>query len=96
MECQCLAQSDTEYALLSYPFYLGRMGSEVFYLLMGIGRAVYESTNKAIFADFFPGEAPAVAQYATVFRILLDWQDWAWAMMQTCADCPTGHCCFFC
>ena len=30
---------------------------EVFYVFMGIGRAVYESTNKAIFADFFPGEA---------------------------------------
>lgn len=30
---------------------------KVFYVLMGIGRAVYESTNKAIFADFFPGEA---------------------------------------
>ena len=30
-------------------------------VLMGIGRAVYESTNKAIFADFFPGEKSAGA-----------------------------------
>ena len=29
---------------------------------MGIGRAVYESTNKAIFADFFPGEKSAGAE----------------------------------
>lgn len=41
-------------------------GVLVFYLLMGIGRAVYESTNKAIFADFFPGEASAGA-FANVF-----------------------------
>merc|ERR1712166_942134 len=27
----------------------------VFYLLQGLGRGVYESTNKGIFADFFPG-----------------------------------------
>lgn len=26
------------------------------YVLMGVGRAVYESTNKAIFCNFFPGE----------------------------------------
>ena len=32
-----------------------------FKVLMGIGRAVYESTNKAIFADFFPGEKSAGA-----------------------------------
>lgn len=38
----------------------------VFYAIMGIGRAVYESTNKAIFADFFPGEKSAGA-FANVF-----------------------------
>jgi len=31
-------------------------GLVVFYVLQGLGRGVYESTNKAIFADFFPGE----------------------------------------
>jgi len=31
-------------------------GMVVFYVLQGLGRGVYESTNKAIFADFFPGE----------------------------------------
>lgn len=31
-------------------------GAIVFSVLMGFGRAVYESTNKAIFADFFPGD----------------------------------------
>jgi len=31
-------------------------GIVVFYLLQGLGRGVYESTNKGIFADFFPGE----------------------------------------
>lgn len=41
-------------------------GALVFYLFMGIGRAVYESTNKAIFVDFFPGEASAGA-FANVF-----------------------------
>jgi len=41
-------------------------GVLVFYVLMGIGRAVYESTNKAIFADFFPGEKSAGA-FANVF-----------------------------
>ncbi|CAK9014708.1 unnamed protein product [Durusdinium trenchii] len=41
-------------------------GVLVFYLLMGLGRAVYESTNKAIFADFFPGEKSAGA-FANVF-----------------------------
>ena len=34
-------------------------------VLMGIGRAVYESTNKAIFADFFPGEKSAGAERST-------------------------------
>jgi len=33
---------------------------------MGIGRAVYESTNKAIIADFFPGEKSPGA-FANVF-----------------------------
>lgn len=28
----------------------------IFYVLQGSGRAVYESTNKAVFSDFFPGE----------------------------------------
>ncbi|CAJ1453660.1 unnamed protein product [Effrenium voratum] len=41
-------------------------GALVFYGLMGIGRAVYESTNKAIFADFFHGEDSAGA-FANVF-----------------------------
>lgn len=31
------------------------------YVLQGMGRAVYESTNKAVFADFFPGEKSAGA-----------------------------------
>jgi len=31
-------------------------GMVVFYVLQGLGRGVYESTNKAIFADFFPGD----------------------------------------
>lgn len=31
-------------------------GIMVFYVLQGLGRGVYESTNKGIFADFFPGE----------------------------------------
>merc|ERR1712118_176791 len=33
-------------------------GLVVFYILQGLGRAVYESTNKAVFADFFPENAP--------------------------------------
>lgn len=41
-------------------------GSLVFYVFMGIGRAVYESTNKAVFADFFPGEKSPAA-FANVF-----------------------------
>lgn len=31
-------------------------GIMIFYVLQGMGRGVYESTNKGIFADFFPGE----------------------------------------
>jgi MFS family permease len=31
-------------------------GIMIFYILQGMGRGVYESTNKGIFADFFPGE----------------------------------------
>jgi len=42
------------------------VGVLLFYVLMGVGRAVYESTNKAIFADFFPGEKSAGA-FANVF-----------------------------
>jgi len=38
----------------------------IFYLLMGTGRAVYESTNKAIFADFFPGDK-APGAFANIF-----------------------------
>jgi len=38
----------------------------VFYILMGVGRAVYESTNKAIFADFFRWDESAGA-FANVF-----------------------------
>lgn len=41
-------------------------GACVFYIFMGVGRAVYESTNKAIFADFFPGEKSPAA-FANVF-----------------------------
>eukprot|EP00440_Ansanella_granifera_P052836 gb/GFBE01057288.1/.p1 GENE.gb/GFBE01057288.1/~~gb/GFBE01057288.1/.p1 ORF type:complete len:462 (+),score=97.70 gb/GFBE01057288.1/:1-1386(+) len=41
-------------------------GVLIFYVLMGVGRAVYESTNKAIFADFFQGEKSAGA-FANVF-----------------------------
>lgn len=41
-------------------------GTLVFYFLMGVGRAVYESTNKAIFADFFPGDK-SVGAFANVF-----------------------------
>lgn len=32
------------------------LGILLFYLLQGCGRGVYESTNKGLFADFFPGE----------------------------------------
>lgn len=38
----------------------------LFYVMMGIGRAVYESTNKAIIADVFPGDK-APAAFANVF-----------------------------
>jgi len=41
-------------------------GALIFYVCMGVGRAVYESTNKAIFADFFPGEKSPGA-FANVF-----------------------------
>jgi MFS family permease len=41
-------------------------GVVIFYILMGIGRAVYESTNKAVFADFFPGPK-SVGAFANVF-----------------------------
>lgn len=41
-------------------------GAFVFYILMGIGRAVYEGTNKAIFADYYPGEQSPGA-FANVF-----------------------------
>eukprot|EP00930_Biecheleria_cincta_P085744 TRINITY_DN75111_c0_g1_i1.p1 TRINITY_DN75111_c0_g1~~TRINITY_DN75111_c0_g1_i1.p1 ORF type:complete len:476 (-),score=85.63 TRINITY_DN75111_c0_g1_i1:66-1493(-) len=41
-------------------------GVLIFYVLMGIGRAVYETTNKAIFADFFPGDK-APGAFANVF-----------------------------
>jgi len=41
-------------------------GALIFYIFMAIGRAVYESTNKAIFADFFPGEKSPGA-FANVF-----------------------------
>eukprot|EP00933_Yihiella_yeosuensis_P033838 TRINITY_DN2745_c1_g2_i1.p1 TRINITY_DN2745_c1_g2~~TRINITY_DN2745_c1_g2_i1.p1 ORF type:complete len:458 (+),score=86.32 TRINITY_DN2745_c1_g2_i1:80-1453(+) len=42
------------------------LGALIFYALMGVGRAVYESTNKAMFADFFPGEKSPAA-FANVF-----------------------------
>lgn len=41
-------------------------GVIVFYVFMGVGRAVYESTNKAIIADFFPKEQSPSA-FANVF-----------------------------
>lgn len=41
-------------------------GVVLFYVLMGIGRAVYESTNKAIVADIFPGDK-APGAFANVF-----------------------------
>lgn len=41
-------------------------GVLIFYGFMGVGRAVYESTNKAIFADFFPGDKSPGA-FANVF-----------------------------
>jgi MFS family permease len=33
-------------------------GIMVLYVAQGLGRGVYESTNKVVFADFFPGNAP--------------------------------------
>lgn len=43
-------------------------GATIFYAFMGIGRAVYESTNKAVIADFFPGEkSPGAFANAFVF-----------------------------
>jgi len=36
-------------------------GIVIFYVLQGLGRGVYESTNKGIFADFFPGDKAAGA-----------------------------------
>jgi len=43
----------------------------IFFVLMGMGRAVYESTNKAIFADFFPGpKAPGAFANVFVFGTL--------------------------
>jgi MFS family permease len=34
------------------------VGVLLFFVLQGLGRGVYESTNKVVFADFFPGKAP--------------------------------------
>jgi MFS family permease len=46
-------------------------GTLVFYAFMGIGRAVYESTNKAIFSDFFPGpKSPGAFANVFVFNSL--------------------------
>ena len=42
-------------------------GVLVFYVCMGVGRAVYESTNKAIFADFFPDPDKSPGVFANVF-----------------------------
>jgi len=36
-------------------------GIVIFFILMGIGRGVYETTNKAALVDFFPGEAATPA-----------------------------------
>jgi len=33
-------------------------GVLLFFVLQGLGRGVYEGTNKVVFADFFPGKAP--------------------------------------
>lgn len=41
-------------------------GVLVFYLFQSVTRAVYESTNKAVFADFFPGEK-SVGAFANFF-----------------------------
>lgn len=53
------------YVMRSDPEQYG-FGVLIFYVLMGIGRAVYETTNKAIFADFFPG-SKAPGAFANVF-----------------------------
>jgi len=41
-------------------------GALVFYVCMGVGRAVYESTNKAIFAEYFPGPDKSPGVFANV------------------------------
>jgi MFS family permease len=41
-------------------------GVLVFYVCMGVGRAVYESTNKAIFAEYFPGPDKSPGVFANV------------------------------
>merc|ERR1711934_364118 len=47
--------SATVFARLSKRFGKGWV---LFFVLHGLGRGVYESTNKVAFADFFPGKAP--------------------------------------
>jgi len=41
-------------------------GALVFYACMGVGRAVYESTNRAIFAEYFPGPDRSPGVFANV------------------------------
>merc|ERR1719420_1360242 len=41
-------------------------GIMVFYVLQGLGRGVYESTNKGIFADFFGKGPEALAAFSNV------------------------------
>lgn len=50
------------------------MVAQVLYVLQGVGRAVYESTGKGVFADFFPGDAAGafannMLQNATAFAL---------------------------
>jgi MFS family permease len=42
-------------------------GALIFYAFMGTGRAVYESTNRAVMSDFFPGATKSAAAFANVF-----------------------------
>merc|ERR1740121_588884 len=41
-------------------------GALVFYACMGVGRAVYESTNKAIIAEYFPGPDRSPGAFANM------------------------------
>lgn len=69
--------------LLSIPLEdLGHWGVIIpVYIFQGIGRGNFESTNKAVFADFFPG-AKAEAAFAN-FVI------WSGLAMSATSSCPT-------